>query len=69
MANTWFSALKTPVYVKVFLQGPYAGSGTMNHTLQTNGLIPASQPYSVLHGVTQVLNLFPVFLPGLWIGF
>jgi hypothetical protein len=38
----------TAVYVnvKVFLQGPYAGNGTMNTTLQQNSLIPHSQPYS-----------------------
>jgi lysophospholipase L1-like esterase len=33
--------------IKVFLQGPYAGSGTMNTTLNTKGLIPLSQPYNV----------------------
>ena len=33
------------VYLKVFFQGPYAGSGSMNTTLQTSGNIPTSQPY------------------------
>jgi Glycosyl hydrolases family 31 TIM-barrel domain/Glycosyl hydrolase family 31 C-terminal domain len=39
----------TPIYLnaKVFLQGPYAGSGTMNTTLQQNNLIPDSQPYNI----------------------
>ena len=35
------------IYVKVFLQGPYAGSGSMNTSLQSNNLIPLSQPYNV----------------------
>ena len=41
-----FTILKTPVYVKVFLQGPYAGNGTMNTTLKANNLLPTAQPYN-----------------------
>ena len=40
-----FTILKKPVYIKVFLQGPYS-SGAMNTTLQTSSLIPTSQPYN-----------------------
>ncbi|MFZ4523666.1 MAG: hypothetical protein ACOYNC_18335 [Bacteroidales bacterium] len=31
----------------VFLEGPYAGAGTMNTTLQENTLVPLAQPYNV----------------------
>ena len=32
--------------MKIFLQGPYAGSSNMNTTLNSKGLIPMSQPYN-----------------------
>jgi len=32
--------------LKVFLEGPYLGAGTMNTTLKTNSLIPLAHPYS-----------------------
>jgi parallel beta-helix repeat protein len=45
--------LYTPFYgmtvanVKAYLQGPYAGSGTMTTLLRATGYIPLTQPYSV----------------------
>ncbi len=32
--------------LKVFLEGPYAGSGSMNTNLNSDGYIPLSQPYN-----------------------
>ena len=34
------------VYIKVFLQSPYAGHDSMYTTLQQKGLVPHSQPYN-----------------------
>ena len=35
------------VNLKVFLEGPYNGSGAMTTTLNTQGVIPKYQPYKV----------------------
>lgn len=39
-----YAEQRTPVYLKVFLQGPYE-SGIMTDGLRINGLVPVSDPY------------------------
>ena len=36
----------TTLNIKVFLEGPYAGAGAMNTTLNSSSLIPLAHPYS-----------------------
>ena len=46
-STVWnFTTESMLVSIKIFLQGPYAGNGTMNTTLNSKGLIPASHPYN-----------------------
>ena len=45
-ANT-FAQDHTPLYLKVFLQGPYA-AGEMGDHLRASGLVPENDPYSAL---------------------
>ena len=57
MANAWFNKLTTilPILqLKVFLQGPYAGGGSMTTTI--NGIIPATSPYQDVNNNSQYLN-------------
>lgn len=67
--------LGVAVRVKVFLEGPYAGSNRMNDRLRTNNgaatngsqcLIPATQPYSSLSGFTHTgsESVAPSLIPG-----
>ena len=52
----------TTIRAKVFLQGPYSGA-LMTTSLQTNGMIPLSQPYNTAPfnyaGVESVTNIPP----------
>ena len=57
MANIWFAELQNylPVLqLKVFLQGPYAGSGLMSTNI--NSLIPTISPYQDNNNKSVYLN-------------
>ncbi|MBL7962880.1 MAG: hypothetical protein JNM31_03455 [Flavobacteriales bacterium] len=46
-------ALNVAAGVKVLLEGPYAGAGSMNDNLRAQGLVPLAEPYTAL-GYTYV---------------
>ena len=62
-STVWNFTTKTMlVSTKIFLQGPYAGNSTMNTTLNSKGLIPASPPYNTSpwnYGGTENVNEIP----------
>ena len=55
--------------LKVFLEGPFNGTG-MNTDLNTTGLIPLAQPYNGVPGIIQALKMYLLFrMQILWIGY
>ena len=59
MSGKWYYALTKilpVIQLKIFLQGPYAGSGLMGTLLRTNNLIPAISPYGDYNNPSPFLN-------------